>query len=118
MTLQIAKVIILIAFDLTARKTFYEHHDQETVQCIFSYDQGALSSSFNSNWMAVVQLINIISVTMLSISSIDFLASQTPYSMRGLIFGTGIFVFIYDWVWYLLAIHSALINLGYRNHQL
>ena len=89
MTLQIANIIILIAFDLTARKTFYEHHDQETVQCIFSHDQGALSSSFNSNWMAIVQLIDIISVTMLTISSIDFVISQTPYSMRGLMVGAG-----------------------------
>jgi hypothetical protein len=36
-------------------------------------------------------------MTVLSIAGIDFLASQTPYSMRGLIIGTGygsIFVFM------------------------
>ena len=95
--IQIVRVIIIIAFDLTARKTYAEHHNQTTPECIFRYDQGALSSSFNSHWIAFVQLLNIISLTVLSISGIDFLASQTPYSMRGLIIGTGygsIFVFM------------------------
>ena len=95
--IQIVRVIIIIAFDLTARKTYAEHHNQTTPECIFRYDQGALSSSFNSHWIAFVQLLDIISLTVLSISGIDFLASQTPYSMRGLIIGTGygsIFVFM------------------------
>ena len=95
--IQIVRVIIIIAFDLTARKTYAEHHNQTTPECIFRYDQGALSSSFNSHWIAFVQLLNIISLTVLSISGIDFLVSQTPYSMRGLIIGTGygsIFVFM------------------------
>ena len=106
--MQIIRLIIIIAFDLIARKTYAEHNNQTTLECIFRYDQGALSSSFNSHWIAIVQLLDIISPTVLGISGIDFLASQTPYSMRGLIIGTAYssIIRIYDdWVWYLLAAH-------------
>ena len=92
--MQIVRVMIIIAFDLIA---YAEHHNRTTPECIFRYDQGALSSSFNSHWIAIVQLLDIISLTVLSISGIDFFASQAPYSMRGLIIGTGygsIFVFM------------------------
>ena len=53
------KVIIIIAFDLMARKTYTDHHNQTTVQCIFSYDLGALSSSFNGNGITAMQLLDI-----------------------------------------------------------
>ncbi len=96
-TLQIVRVIIIIAFDLMARKTYSEHQDQKAVHCIFSYNQGALSSSFDVNWIAIVQFLDIISLTVLGVCGIDFLVSQTPYSMRGLMIGASygsIFVFM------------------------
>ena len=65
---------------LIARETYVEYHNQTTLECIFRYDQGALNSSFNSHWIAIVQLLNIISQTVLGISGIDLLASQTLYS--------------------------------------
>ena len=94
-------VIILIAYDIMARKSYAEHHNHTTVGCIFSYNKGALSSSFNGNWIAVVQLLDIISLTVIAFSGIEFLASQTPYSMRGLMAGASYgSVFIFTMIGY------------------
>ena len=95
-TLQMVNVIVLIAFDLIARKAYLENHGNNTLQCLFSYDQGALSLSFNSGWMAFTKLLDSLSLTLLSISAVEFLVSQTPYSMRGLMIGVsygGVFLF-------------------------
>ena len=85
--LQIARIIILITYDVTARKAYIEQHSLNiTIQCNYP---GSLSWSSYRNWMVIPNLFGFICIAMLSISSIEFLASQTPYSMRGLMVGAG-----------------------------
>ena len=86
MLLQIARVILFMTFDVTARKTYSQHYGHNiTISC---NHPGFLSWNYYRNWMAIPNLLNYICITMLCISGIEFLASQIPYSMRGLMVGT------------------------------
>ena len=86
-TLQIAAVTILIVFDSTAIKTHQAHNS--TIHCILSHDQGILNSNFDTKWITVAQLLETSSQVVLCVSTLELLVSQTPYSMRGLMFGIG-----------------------------
>ena len=57
------------------------------VQCIFMEQSGILNSNFNMQWMILVQLLDSISIITLVIGAFEFVCSQSPYSMRGLLFG-------------------------------
>ncbi len=87
--IQIANIIILLLFDIIARRRVNFEHHRNVSHCIFNHDQHPLSFSFNSSWMAITQVLDSISITLIYISAIEFFVSQTPYSMRGLIFGAG-----------------------------
>ena len=60
------------------------------------YNKNFLNVRSYQNWMAIPNFLGTVSITMISISSIEFVASQTPYSMRGLMIGAGygsVFIF-------------------------
>jgi uncharacterized membrane protein len=86
--IKIISTILLLVFDITARRISLERH-RNVSHCIFKRDHHALNSGFNSNWMAITLVLDSLSQTLLYISAIEFFASQTPYSMRGLMFGAG-----------------------------
>ena len=86
-TLQIVTVSILMVFDSTAIKTHQGDSNNSTINCILSHDQGALNSKFDRKWITIAQMLEKISQAVLCISALELLASQTPYSMRGLKFG-------------------------------
>ena len=77
-----------------ARKTYSKLHGHNvTIPCSHP---GSLSWSSFRNWMAIPNFLGSISAAMVSISSIEFLVSQAPYSMRGLMIGAGygsVFIF-------------------------
>ena len=74
-----------MTYDVTARKIYNKHHGNNiTIQC---GHPGSLDSTLDRNWMVIPNVLETICITMLSISSIEFLASQAPYSMRGLMIG-------------------------------
>ena len=86
--LQLARVITLMAFELTARHTYLEHHGPNaTIRCIFLEDGGVLSISFDIKWMVLPNILNSLSVVTLGMGGIEFICVQTPYSMKGLMFG-------------------------------
>ena len=94
MMVQIVRIIILMIYNLTARKTYRELHGYNvTIPCSHP---GSLSWSSYRYWMAIPNFLGTLSIVLVSISSIEFLASQTPYSMRGLMIGAGygsVFIF-------------------------
>ena len=90
--LQLARVIILIAYLITARYTYLHDnhgHNATTIQCIFQEDYGALHSSFDVRLMLLPNVLNSVSIMYLGIGGVEFICAQTPYSMRGLISGAG-----------------------------
>ena len=94
MLLQTVRIITYMTIDATSRKTYSGVHGYNiTVTC---NHHGSLSWSSYRYWMAISILLETICITMLGISSTEFLASQTPYSMRGLMIGAGygsVFIF-------------------------
>ena len=89
MLLQIARVITHMAFDIIARKKYIEQYDKN-ISCLLlgnEVDHGLLSTSFNSYLTIISELLESLSLILVSISGIEFLFSQIPYSMRGLIVG-------------------------------
>ena len=89
MLLQVARVATLMVFDIIARKTYIEQY-KNNITCLLHANEphhGLLSTSFNSYLIIVPRLLQSLSLTLLSISGIEFLLSQTPYSMRGLMIG-------------------------------
>ena len=49
---------------------------------------GTLSTSLNYQWMAIPLLLFSLSTSVIGIGAVEFIVSQAPYSMRGLIMGT------------------------------
>ena len=121
--IKIISIILLLVFDITARRDNLEYHGNMSY-CIFYRNQHKimLSSDFNNNWMAITLVLDSLAQTLLYINAFELIMSQTPYSMRGLIFGAGygsMFIFIIIGYGHdLLAIHSPFNKLGSRSHQL
>jgi peptide/histidine transporter 3/4 len=89
MALQLATLVTIIVLDVAARKTYIEEHGKNTtINCTFHLHQDSISS-INSKWIPLAEFLQSASLTMLSIGAIEFLASQSPYSMRGLVISTG-----------------------------
>ena len=75
---------------LIARRSYLSHYSNNaTLHCIFLEEHGTLSSSFDIRWMALQSFLNSVSLFALGLGGIEFICSQTPYSMRGLISGAG-----------------------------
>ena len=77
---------MLIEFEV--RRLYDRHYGSNmTIKCIFWEEDGALSSTVNSWWMSIPKILNSISFIFLGVGIYEFMCAQTPYSMRGLIFG-------------------------------
>ena len=86
---QAVRVITLMALELMVRNNYLVQSGQNsTLQCIFSEEKGAMSSSFDIKWMVLPNVLNSISIVTLGIGGIEFICAQTPYSMKGLMVGT------------------------------
>ena len=84
--LHMARVITLMAFALKIRHTSLEHNGyNSTVQCIFQEDKVTLG--FDSKWMILQKILESLSIVALYVGAAEFICAQTPYSMRGLMFG-------------------------------
>ncbi len=88
--LHTVRIITLMAFELSTRHTYLvQHGDNATLQCILKGAQDNLSLSFNAKWMALPDFLLIMSTVFFIFGSFEFMCAQSPYSMRGLLFGTG-----------------------------
>ena len=86
---QIARAQVLMASILKARHTYLETYGHNsTIECIFSDNNEDLSDSFDSRWLVLQNILNSLSVAMLTVGGAEFICAQTPYSMRGLMFGS------------------------------
>ena len=91
--LHIAAIIVVMILLVVARYNILEHsisnhHRNATIQCIFHEDNGALSLGLDYQWMAIPKILYSLSVTIFSMGSLEFVISQTPYSMRGHLMGS------------------------------
>ena len=86
--LQIIRIVALMLIEFEASHLYIRHYGSNiTMQCIFWEEDGALSSTVNSWWMAIPNILSSMSLILLGVGAYEFLCAQSPYSMRGLIFG-------------------------------
>ena len=84
-----AGILVLMAFMLNVRHTYLENYGHNlTLKCIFSEKTGALVNTLNKKWLMLPDIINAMSLVTSAIGGIELICAQTPYSMRGLMFGT------------------------------
>ncbi len=74
---RMARIIVLIAIDLTARHSYIEHNNS-TIQCIFVAESGILDSNFNTKWMILPCLLDSVSAITFIVGSFELTCSQSP----------------------------------------
>ena len=84
---QIMRVTTLIASDVISRHNYLKSEYNATIQCKFHENRGLLSQSLNYRWLAIPQYLHFISLTFLLTGATEFICSQAPYSMKGVIIG-------------------------------
>ena len=92
--LLLAEIISLLVIETVARYKYLGSTNYNiTIPCV---GHGTLSTGAGLDlwWMAVPGFLHSISGSLLSITSLEFLISQTPYSMRGFMMGTAYCVFV------------------------
>ena len=85
---EVLRVISLMAFDVVSRHNFLNNTKYNvTLQCVFYEKHGLLSQSFSNRWLVIPQYLYNTSLTFIFIGVVEFICSQVPYSMKGVIFG-------------------------------
>ncbi len=87
--LQIVRVTSLIVLDIISRYNYLKHKNEHnaTIQCIFHEKHSLLSQTLSDRWLAIPEYLNFISLTFLFTGVIEFICSQVPYSMKGIVVG-------------------------------
>jgi peptide/histidine transporter 3/4 len=88
--LQTVRIVALMLIEIEARRLYVRHYGSNsnvTIQCIFWEEDGALSGTIDNWWMAIPNILNSVSFILFGVGAYEFICAQTPYSMRGLIFG-------------------------------
>lgn len=74
----------------------YEHTSQQNVTlCLFAAEDSlppAMALSVSYYWLAIPNTFSSMSVLLMSIAALEFLCSQSPYAMKGLLTGFGYFM--------------------------
>lgn len=87
--LQIATFLALVVFEIHSRQAYFKANGHNaTASCVFYLNQ-ALATSFNYNWMVLPDCLFVVSLTLMLISGLEFIISQVPYAMKGIILGVG-----------------------------
>ena len=80
------EIVATLTIEVIARHQYLESTNYNTtIPCMV---HGTLGSSINFRWIAVPLSVYSLSASVLGIGLLEFIVSQTPYSMRGLIMGT------------------------------
>ena len=87
--LQIGMFLSLMIFGLLSRQSYLKKKGYNaTVSCVFYHDQ-VLATNFNYNWIVIPNILFVISILLMAIGGLEFVAAQVPYSMKGVLLGIG-----------------------------
>ncbi len=86
---QIVRVTILMALDVVSRQNYLKNECNATSHCIFheNHDLLSLRLSLNDRWLVIPGYLHFISLTFFLTGVVEFICSQSPYSMKGVIVG-------------------------------
>ena len=87
--LQLLRIIALIVLNIHSRRSILNNSrlNLSTIECAFHYAHGQLSETHSDQWLAILQYLHFISLTLILIGTFEFICSQVPYSMKGVIIG-------------------------------
>ena len=89
----ISTTVSLLVIETVTRYNYLANNNYNvTIPCV---GHGILNTSMDYRWIVVPTFFNCLSAGAFSIGGIKLIASQTPYSMRGLIMGIAYCVYIY-----------------------
>ena len=81
-------IVVLMVYNVVSRQNFImESNMNETVVCLFQASHGVLRNNFRSQLIVLPNVINCLFVLMVYSGTVEFLAAQVPYSMKGLMIG-------------------------------
>ena len=83
--LLIIEILALLVIEAIARHSHLSNNNYNTTIPCSGY--GTLSTSVDYRWMAVPLFLHSLATATVAIGAFEFIASQAPYSMRGLIMG-------------------------------
>ena len=87
--LQIVRMIVLMTLDVLFRQIHFDTYGYNvTLGCVFQYyNYGDWNTSFSIKWLVIPYLVHLVSLLFFLLGIIEFISSQSPYSMKGLMFG-------------------------------
>ena len=81
-----AEIVTLMLTEIVARSNYMQNNGNTTLLHCANF--GSLYTSISYRWMGIAYFFCSMSIAAFAIGGLEFLASQAPYSMRGLIAGT------------------------------
>ena len=87
--LLILKIIMLAILDIISRHTILSYRGQNaTLQCAFNRNPtGIPGKNLSLRWLAIAQYLYYTSLAFTLVGIIEFICSQVPYSMKGIVIG-------------------------------
>ena len=121
--LHLLSLITLMVLNVMSRHIYLNSNGYNaTLQCDLYESNGILFSTFNSQWYFIPNFLQVTAILFFVIGIIEFLSSQSPYAMKGLIFGmlfTTMFItFFNHWCPSNFTLPPTFLNLEYKTNQL
>ena len=109
--LQLLCLVVLILLDILSRHIQLNNNRYNTtLECDFYRQSGIQKGKLSTIWLVLTSYLQNIAFLFIMIGIIEFLYSQSPYSMRGLIFGMQYMLMI------LLSVPAVIIIGAFREH--
>ena len=91
--LHLTGLTILLVLDVMSRHAYLNNNGyNSTLQCDFYEKRGILHGTVGKHWFYYPAFLETMSMLFYFIGIVEFLSSQSPYAMRGLIFGILYFI--------------------------
>ena len=107
-----------MAYSIIISQTIAHNNGTNTstsYECLLHASPQNLKSQFNPKWIALPDLVQGVSLMLLFIGAVEFLSSQVPYSMKGLMVGmtySSIFLSLFTWLIITIPFYSKTIAWG------
>ena len=109
--LQLLCLVVLILLDILSRHIQLNNNGYNTtLECDFYKQSGIQKGRLSTMWLVLTSYLQNIAFLFIMVGIIEFLYSQSPYSMRGLIFGMQCMLMI------LLSVPAVIIIGAFREH--
>ena len=87
---QIEMFLAFMIFELLSQQNYLKENGyNSTVECVFQNQDQALTTSFTYNWSVIPEALFAISLSLMGIGGLEFIAAQVPYSIKGVLIGVG-----------------------------